>query len=214
VASRQAPDLEARARARETQRRLTRSSGPARAHLAITAGLGVAATGLVIAQATLFAHVIVRAFLGGDSLTALAPDLAWLAAVSLMRGLVDAGFEATGRIGAARVMAELRARLVRHLLHDRPGALQSERSGELAAAAVQGVDALEHARKTPGVGLGGRGQPLGDGGTRRGGRRGDAQERGAEDGGTHAPIPHVRAARVNAAPRPGMVRSVAQLLGP
>jgi ATP-binding cassette, subfamily C, bacterial CydD len=143
VASRQAPDLDARARARETQRRLTRSSGPARAHLAITAGLGVAATGLVIAQATLFAHVIVRAFLGGDSLTALAPDLAWLAAVSLMRGLVDAGFEATGRIGAARVMAELRARLVRHLLHDRPGALQSERSGELAAAAVQGVDALE-----------------------------------------------------------------------
>jgi ATP-binding cassette subfamily C protein CydCD len=143
MASPQAPDLEARERARETQRRLTRSSGPARVHLAIVACLGLLATGLIIAQATLLARVVVGAFLGGDSLSALLPDLAWLAAISLLRGLVDAGFEATGRVGAARVMADLRARLVRHLLHDRPGALQSERSGELAAAAVQGVDALE-----------------------------------------------------------------------
>jgi ATP-binding cassette subfamily C protein CydCD len=143
MASPQAPDQTSRGRARETQRRLTRSSGPAQAHLAIAAGLGVLATGLIVAQATLLARVVVGAFLGGDSLSALAPELAWLAAISLLRGLVDAGFEATGRIGAARVMADLRARLVRHLLRDRPGALQSERSGELAAAAVQGVDALQ-----------------------------------------------------------------------
>lgn len=136
-------DPDARGRARQTQRRLTRSSRAARAHLASTAGLGLLATALIIAQATLLAQVIVAAFLGGDSLSTLTPQLLWLAAISLARGLVDAGFEATGRIGAARVMAELRSRLVRQLLLVRPGALQGERSGELAAAAVQGVDALE-----------------------------------------------------------------------
>ncbi len=136
-------DPEARGRARETQRRLTRTSRAARVHLAGTAGLGLVATALIVAQATLLAHIIVAAFLGGDSLAALTPELLWLAAISLARGLVDAGFETTGRIGAARVMAELRSKLTRHLLLDRPGALREERTGELAAAAVQGVDALE-----------------------------------------------------------------------
>ncbi|MGV1050022.1 MAG: thiol reductant ABC exporter subunit CydD, partial [Solirubrobacterales bacterium] len=143
MASPSRQDPEARSRARQTQRRLSRTSRAARSHLAGTVVLGLAATALILAQATLLAHVIADAFLGGASLSALAPQLLWLAAISLARGLVDAGFEASGRIGAARVMAELRSRLVRHLLLVRPGALQGERSGELAAAAVQGVDALE-----------------------------------------------------------------------
>ncbi len=139
--ARQDPD--ARSRARETQRRLTRSSAAARTHLVGASALGVLATALIVAQATLLAHVIARVFLDGASLADVTPQLLWLAAISVGRGLVDAGFEATGRIGAARVMAELRSRLVRHLLLVRPGALQAERSGELATAAVQGVDALE-----------------------------------------------------------------------
>jgi len=143
VRSRQAPAPDERARARATQRRLTRTSRAARAHLGATAGLGLLATVLIVAQATLLAHAIVRVFLDGASLGEVAPTLLWLAAISVARGLVDAGFEAGGRIGAARVMAELRSRLIRHLLLVRPGALQDERSGELAASAVQGVDALE-----------------------------------------------------------------------
>jgi thiol reductant ABC exporter CydD subunit len=136
-------DPDARSRARETQRRLTRSSRAARTHLAAASALGLLATALIVAQATLLAHVIAGVFLGGEGLADVAPQLLWLAAISLARGLVDAGFETSGRIGAARVMAELRARLARHLLLARPGALQGERSGELATAAVQGVDALE-----------------------------------------------------------------------
>lgn len=138
-----APDPDSRSRARATQRRLTRSSHAARAHLATAAALGLLATVLLVAQATLLAHVIAGAFLGGESLADVTPQLLWLAAISVGRGLVDAGFEASGRIGASRAMAELRSRLVRHLLLVRPGALQAERSGELATAAVQGVDALE-----------------------------------------------------------------------
>ncbi|HET9593626.1 MAG TPA: ABC transporter transmembrane domain-containing protein, partial [Solirubrobacterales bacterium] len=136
-------DPDVRSRARETQRRLTRTSRAARAHLAATSALGLLATALIVAQATLLAHVIAGVFLGGEGLADVTPQLLWLAAISVARGLVDAGFEAGGRIGAARVMAELRSRLARHLLLARPGALQGERSGELATAAVQGVDALE-----------------------------------------------------------------------
>jgi thiol reductant ABC exporter CydD subunit len=137
------PAPDSRARARQAQRRLTRSSRAARLHLGGAAALGLLATALIVAQATLLAHVIAGVFLGGESLADVAPQLLWLAAISVGRGLVDAGFEASGRIGAARAMAELRSRLVRHLLLVRPGALQAERSGELATAAVQGVDALE-----------------------------------------------------------------------
>ncbi|MGD9736037.1 MAG: thiol reductant ABC exporter subunit CydD [Solirubrobacterales bacterium] len=136
-------DPEARERARETQRRLTRTSRAARAHLVATVALGLGATALLLAQATLLAHTVVGAFLEGRSLASLAPLLIALAAVSLGRGLLDAGFEAAGRLGAARVMAELRSRLLRQLLLVRPGPLREERSGELATAAVQGVDALE-----------------------------------------------------------------------
>jgi thiol reductant ABC exporter CydD subunit len=132
-----------RAAVATTRRRLTRSSRAARAHLASTVVLGLAETGLVVAQATLLATVIADAFLGGATLADVGPQLVWLALVAVARGLVAAGFETAGRIGAARVMAELRARLVHHLLYVRPGGLAGERRGELAAAAVQGVEALE-----------------------------------------------------------------------
>lgn len=138
-----APDPDSRSRSRAAQKRLTRSSRAARLHLGTAGGLGLLATALIVAQATLLAQVIAGVFLGGESLADVTPRLIWLAAISVARGLVDAGFEASGRIGAARAMAELRSRLARHLLLARPGALQAERSGELATAAVQGVDALE-----------------------------------------------------------------------
>jgi ATP-binding cassette subfamily C protein CydCD len=128
---------------RETRHRLARASRAARLHMAATVLLGLVATALVIAQATLLAHVITRVFIDGATLAEVAPSLWWLAAVSVARGLVAAGFEAAGRYGAARVMTGLRERLVRHLLLTRPGGLQDEHAGELATAAVQGVDSLE-----------------------------------------------------------------------
>jgi thiol reductant ABC exporter CydD subunit len=128
---------------RSTARRLARSGRAARAHLAVTVGLGAAATVLLIAQATLLARVVTRVFLEGAGLADVRGELAWLAAVAVGRGLAVAGFEATGRIGAAKVMAELRQRLAEKLLLERPGGLAEEQSGELTAVAVQGVDALE-----------------------------------------------------------------------
>jgi ATP-binding cassette, subfamily C, bacterial CydD len=128
---------------RETRRRLIRISAAARLHLAATVALGLLATAVVVAQATLLAHIVTRVFLGGATLSDVASSMWWLAGVSAARGLIAAGFESAGRYGAARVMAGLREGLVRHLLLARPGGLQDEHAGELAATAVQGVDSLE-----------------------------------------------------------------------
>jgi thiol reductant ABC exporter CydD subunit len=111
--------------------------------MAATGALGVCATLLTVAQAALLAHVITAVFAGGRSLSAETGALAALAAVAVGRGLVASAFESAGRAGAAKVMAELRAALVQHLLRARGAGLERERRGELVTSAVHGVDALE-----------------------------------------------------------------------
>jgi len=124
-------------------RRLLGSIGPGRRLLVIDAGLGIVSVALLIAQATLLADVITRAFLDGQGVADLRGELIALAALAVARGLVGAGFEAAGRWGAIAVMGQLRERLASKLLRDRPGGLAGEQRGELATASVQGVDALE-----------------------------------------------------------------------
>lgn len=140
--TRRSPD--ASRKARETQRRLIRSSRVARRQLGTTVLIGLVTTGLIIAQATLLAKVIAGVFMDGKSPAEVTPWLIGLAVVAVGRGLAAAGFESTGRFGAAAVMSELRTRLARHLLISRPGALQGEHSGELVSAAVAGVESLEN----------------------------------------------------------------------
>jgi ATP-binding cassette, subfamily C, bacterial CydD len=130
-------------------RRLLRASRTARRPLLAAVAYGLVAAALVLAQALLLAHVVARVFLEHDA--AVGGDLAALAAVVAGRALVAYGFEASGRLGALRVMSELRARLVEHVLRLRPAGLEGRRTGDLATAAVQGVDALEayYARYLP-----------------------------------------------------------------
>ncbi len=129
--------------ARGVGRRLTHTSPAARRHLVVTVSLGAVSTILIVAQATLLARVVTAVFLGGATLGDVSGELAALAGIAVARGLTVAGFEAGGRIGASRVMADLRGRVAAKLLRERPGGLAGEQSGELAAVAVQGVDALE-----------------------------------------------------------------------
>ncbi len=125
-------------------RRLLRESAAARVHLALAGALGVLGAGLIVAQAALLAYAIDRAALHGASVGALRTTLIALGAVLLARALVNGAFELSGRLGAQRAMSELRARLAHHLLERCPtGDHERARTGELAAAAVQGVDALE-----------------------------------------------------------------------
>ena len=53
------------------------------------------------------------------------------------------GFETLGRLAAVSVLSELRLELVESRLTRQPAALDGVESGEIAAAAVQGADALE-----------------------------------------------------------------------
>ena len=123
--------------------RLLRASRAARAHLALTVALGAAAAALIVAQAVLLARVVSAAFLDGASLASLQDEIFALLAVSAGRAVVAAGFEASGRLGADRAMANLRGRLVDHLVRRHPGGLRDRHTGDLVADAVQGVDALE-----------------------------------------------------------------------
>jgi thiol reductant ABC exporter CydD subunit len=125
-------------------RRLAAESRAARIHLSLAAVLGAMQAGLIVAQAVLLATVIARAALYGAGLRSLRTELIALAAVLGARALVSAGFEFSGRLGATRVMSELRGRLVGHLLVRAPGQRPpGVRTGDLAASAVTGVDALE-----------------------------------------------------------------------
>ncbi|HEX8714385.1 MAG TPA: ABC transporter transmembrane domain-containing protein, partial [Solirubrobacteraceae bacterium] len=108
-------------------RRLLRESAAARVHLALAGALGVLSAALHHATAA-----------------ALRAQLIALGAVLLARAASSGAFELSGRLGAQRAMSELRARLARHLLSSAPTRPpERARTGELAAAAVQGVDALE-----------------------------------------------------------------------
>ncbi len=136
----EAPPRSARS---SVDRRLLRSVRAARLPFAIAIALGVLTAVLVVAQASLLGRIIAGAFPGGDDLADSAPLLWLLAGVIALRALCAGGFEASGRIGAGRVMSELRSRITSHLLHARPTGLRDQRSGELVSTAVQGVDALE-----------------------------------------------------------------------
>ncbi|MGC9219960.1 MAG: thiol reductant ABC exporter subunit CydD [Solirubrobacteraceae bacterium] len=124
-------------------RRLMRESTAARLQLAAAAPLALFMAILAVAQAVLLAHVITAAAMAGQALPALTGSLIALAVVLAARALASGLFEFTGRVAAARVLAELRQRLVRQLLTVRPGRASGEPTGELAASAVQGVDSLE-----------------------------------------------------------------------
>lgn len=132
-----------RAAATSTGRRLLRASGAARRHLAVTGVLGAASALLIVAQAVLLAFVVNAVFMDGAELGEVSWALLALTAIAGGRSLAVAGFEYSGRRGAQRAMADLRREMLQRLLHDCPAAPAGDHSGELAATAVNGVDALE-----------------------------------------------------------------------
>ena len=122
--------------------RLVRRARPVRALLGVDAALGVLAALLVLAQAALLAHVAARGFAGASPATLTLP-LVLLAAAAAGRGLAAWGYEVVGRRAASSVLSQLRLEVVERRLRDRPAALDAVASGEVATAAVAGVDALE-----------------------------------------------------------------------
>jgi thiol reductant ABC exporter CydD subunit len=126
---------------RALDQRLLRRARPARRLLAFDIVLGLGAAVLVLVQATLLARIVARAF-HGASLAEVGLDVTLLAIVFAARGLLAWGFEVAGARAATDVLSELRLELVARRLRAQPASLDGVEAAEIAAAGVQGVDAL------------------------------------------------------------------------
>jgi ATP-binding cassette subfamily C protein CydD len=122
--------------------RLLQRARPVRRLLVADVILGAGASALVLVQATLLASIVARAF-ESASLQEVSPMLGLLALTFTGRALLAWGFEIAGRRAASSVLSQLRLELVEQRLRDQPTSLDGTEAGEIAASAVQGVDALE-----------------------------------------------------------------------
>ena len=125
------------------QRRLLEAAGGGAGLLLRTGAIGLLAAVLLIAQASLIAHVVAGAFLRHQPAAALAPPLLWLLAVVVARGGLAFAHELGGRLYSIRVKGRLREAVARHLLELGPDALAEESSGELVTVTVDGVEAMD-----------------------------------------------------------------------
>ena len=122
--------------------RLLRHASAARGYLVMTVILGLAGTGLILAQAGLLAHALASAATG-TGVAALAGTMIALAAVLLARAAISYGGEVAALRAAAAVKSQLRRALVGRAVRLGPGWLGGQRDGELATLATRGLDSLD-----------------------------------------------------------------------
>ena len=121
--------------------RLVRRARAVRVVLAIDIAVGLAATLLVIVQATAFGTVVARAF-AGSSLSGVGVALAVFALAFAGRAVFAWALEVAGRRASTAVLSELRMSLAAARLRTAPSALDGVETAEVAAASVAGVDPL------------------------------------------------------------------------
>ena len=122
--------------------RLLERTKAARPLLVIDAVLGVATALAVLAQASLLAVIVADAFAGAP-LRGLGLEFGMLAGAFLLRGLFAWGMEISGRRAAWSVLSELRLALVEKRLRAQPLAVDRSGAGEIAAVALDGIEAME-----------------------------------------------------------------------
>ena len=122
--------------------RLLQHARAAKSYLIVTVVLGLAVTGLILAQAALLAHALATAA-HGQGAAALAGTLALLLGVLVARGAAVYGGEAVALRAAARVKSQLRRKLVGHCLRLGPAWLGGQQPGQIAAQATRGLDGLD-----------------------------------------------------------------------
>jgi ATP-binding cassette subfamily C protein CydCD len=125
--------------------RLVATTRPVRVHLALSVAAGVALTGLVLTQAWVLADL-----LGGGALELFGftlPDLdagaavAAVAGIAVARAVLAAGAETAALRSAARVVSDLRRRIVAHVTGSAVDPTGTD-PGELVTLAGHGMDGL------------------------------------------------------------------------
>ena len=128
--------------ARPLDPRLLRCARGARGHLALTVGLGVTGTALILAQAGLLARVLAVAARGSGA-GALSGTLLALLMVVTARAAVAYGGEVAALRAAATVKSQLCRALAQRALGLGPAWLGDQRAGEIATLATRGLDGLD-----------------------------------------------------------------------
>ena len=111
--------------------------------LGLAVACGLASASLVVVAAYLTSTVIARVFLAGASFVAVAPTLAVIAALAIVRLPLQVGVDLLAGRASGGLKRTLRADLTAHLLALGPAWMGRERSGELAGVIGGGVDSLE-----------------------------------------------------------------------
>ena len=124
-------------------RRLLSLARETRSLLILTVLCGLAAGLLTIWQAYTLSDIISRVFPLAQAYSVISGLLALLLGIIVMRALLTwAGAVASNAL-AVQIKTRLRERLFSHLLRLGPAFVRGERTGELASAAVEGVEALD-----------------------------------------------------------------------
>jgi ATP-binding cassette subfamily C protein CydD len=113
------------------------------AALGLTFGLSLALGLLAVGQAWLLSRIVGGVYLHSQDVAALRAPLALLAVVIVLRAAAVAGTSVAGGTAAVRVKTDLRRALLGRLLAVGPALTVGERTGELTATAVQGIEALD-----------------------------------------------------------------------
>lgn len=124
-------------------RRLISLARDSRTNLILTILAGLLTGLLTIWQASLLAGVVERVFLQAQALPAVLSALLWMLAVILLRALFTWGGAVASNRLAVQIKTDLRGRLFAHLLKLGPAYARGEQTGELTAAALEGIEALD-----------------------------------------------------------------------
>jgi ATP-binding cassette subfamily C protein CydCD len=124
-------------------RRLLRQAKPLRGLLTLTVFLGFIGGVLTVLQARALSLTVDRVFLAGATLTGVRPLLVALLLAGLGRAAAAWGSDLAASRVAARVKADLRARLTDRLLALGPAYSREERTGDLVNTATEGIEALD-----------------------------------------------------------------------
>ncbi len=123
--------------------RLLRLVRPAALKLILSVAGGLVAALLAVFSARALSRIIAAVFLDGKNLAQVQPLLSGLLALILARATFSLLGEAAGSAAAAQVKTTLRERFFSRLVELGPAALRGKPTGELAATALQGVEALD-----------------------------------------------------------------------
>ena len=124
-------------------RRLLSLARETRSLLIATILCGLAAGLLTIWQAYTLSDIISRVFPMAQAFSVIAGLLALLLGIIVMRALLTWAGSLASNALAVEIKTRLRERLFAHLLRLGPAFARGERTGELAGAAVEGVEALD-----------------------------------------------------------------------